>query len=217
MAKRLTLLRLYLEENSMNKSNIITNIYVDQQNGNDWHSGTTDNYSSDSGPVKTLEKALSYVNDLRTGNCMQPITIKIMGDEYILDKEINIHNDYITIESYAEKKVTIKGAKRIDGFEKSSFNGINCVAAKLPDGVIYSDFFVNGKRATLPRYPENGYLYPIDTESKTKRLDDRAEWFIAEKDVFKNISYIDEVTVNFNHYCIYYFFEQERLRNSRKH
>lgn len=186
----------------MNKSNIITNIYVDQQNGNDWHSGTTDNCSVDSGPVKTLEKALDYVDDLRTGNCMQPITIKIMGDEYILDKEIIINNDYITIESYAEKKVKIKGAKRIDGFEKSSFNGIDCIAAKLPDGVICSDVFVNGKRAMLPRYPESGYLYPTDTESKTKQLDDRAEWFVAEKGVFENISHIDEVTVNFNHYWV---------------
>ena len=73
---------------------------------------------------------------------------------------------------------------------------------KLLDGVICSDSFVNGKRALLPRCPENGYLYPTDTESKTKWLYDRAELFVTEKDVFENISHIDEVTVKFNHYWV---------------
>ena len=44
---------------------------------------------------------------------MQPITIKIMDDEYILDKEINIHNDYITIELYAEKRSQSKAQRRL--------------------------------------------------------------------------------------------------------
>ncbi len=188
----------------MKNINSTAKIYVDCVNGNEWYSGISTDIHSDSGPVKTIETALARVRELRVGRCDHPVTISIMGGEYFLDKEINIGRmmSDITIEGHGDKKAVIRGAKKIEGFYEAEMCGVKCLAAKIPEGVIPSDLFVNGKRAVLPRFPEEGFLYPIESESKTKALHDRAEWFIAEKGVFDNLSHPEEVSVNFNHYWV---------------
>ncbi len=185
--------------------NSVTEIYVDPINGHDWFSGITP-IKGDSGPVKTIETALRHITELRDMGCMQPVTIYMMGEEYIVPKTIKIEKNMgnITFESFDEKKTVIRAGGRLENFYETEFNGVKCIAAKVPEEFIPYDLFVNGKRAELTRYPEEGYLYPEETGSKTMQLYDCSDWFIAEeKDrSFFEKSDLEDAVISFNHYWV---------------
>ena len=188
----------------MKNLNSVTELYVDYINGDDWHSGISKN-DGDSGPLKTIEAALARITEQRDIGGMQPTTIYLMSDEYVADKTININKNMgrITIEACGNKKARISAAKRIDNLYETEFNGVDCVAARVDPDIIPSDVFVNSKRAELTRFPETGYIYPIETGSKSVQFSDNSDWLItAEKEQLSEFKHLDEAIVSFNHFWV---------------
>ena len=114
----------------------ITSIYVSQQNGNDGFNGFMPIANADSicgGPLKTIDKALEMVSEMRTANAAQPVRIVIMGDYYVpytLTISGNIAD--VEFESYSESRARIIGGVKLDGADSNVSYDLS-YAAKLQE------------------------------------------------------------------------------------
>lgn len=205
----------------MINSHNATTIYVSQKNGNDKETGFyPQSDEKRNGPVKTIERALEYVRQMRFFGACQPVTIKVMDEEYRIDKPIIIdgaktesiipelpEGDFnVTIEPY--KKTLISGGLRITGFKRDVFNGVECFSADVPevnDGLWFTDFYVNGKRASFTHYPKSGKLRPVSVDNNDTALHTHSKWFIADKkdlEAIKDFRNFNDCFISYNHYWI---------------
>lgn len=189
-------------------------IYVSQTHGRDDQminglAPLADRFGN--GPFKTLERALEAVHMQRVSGNLRPMTIALTED-YFLSKLLNIDSRYhgLTLESYGARRKLLGGI-RITDWKKDVFNGVDCLSAQLPpkaDGTNwdFTDLIVNGKMASITRYPKEGMLNAVDTE-----FNDRHEvlgqwasskWFEANKKDLQDIENIEDAIVNFYHYWI---------------
>ncbi len=201
----------------------VSTLYVSNEFGHDDNFGMhyqTDCYAQ--GPFKTLDRALKFVSGMRMAGYMQPVTIKIMDDEYPLTAPLSIgqFQTYafngnakvfdVTIESFDNnKKSLISGGKRITGFKSDNLNGIDCFSVEIPevkDGSwSFNDLYVDGIPAKHSRYPEQGFLLPerVEVEAEIGVLRTHSKWFIAkEGDIPNSITDIKGATVRFSHYWL---------------
>ncbi len=196
----------------------VCTLYVSKEFGHESYTGV--HYENDSflnGPLPSIEQALGKVAQMRRAEYLQPVTIKLMDDEYALDKTVNIgdlyqgflfdytRQNHITIEPMGDKKVRIVGGKRLTGFQKDTFNGKECYSLyidEVKNGLwSFRDLYINGRFANRTRYPQNGFLYPEAVENKGFRV--RSGWFIArEGDLPSNCGTLDDVTIVFCHYWL---------------
>ena len=75
----------------MKNFSCITTLYVSEKIGHDDNSGVyykVEDYGN--GPFKTLGRALRFACGMRVAGYMQPVTIKLMDDEYDLTSPIEI-------------------------------------------------------------------------------------------------------------------------------
>lgn len=184
--------------------------YVSQKNGDPRNSGFTQGSDHNgNGPLQSLEQALEKVKELRRGGMNQPVSIQIMDETYFLDKTVQIDETVsaVTLEPCGTKSVTVSGGKKITGFQKSVFRGIDCFAAFIPEvkegNWAFTDLYVDGKRADLTRYPEKGFLVPQEVEIEGGELFDGSKWFIPKEGDFPDSIYQPEdMLVSFTHYWI---------------
>ena len=182
--------------------------YVSPSTGNNRLNGmlpVADGYGN--GPFQTLERAFRAVSDLRVTGVKRPITIALTED-YYLNAPIVIPADInaVTLESYGTRRRLIGGI-RIDGWKHDTFNGVPCLSAVLPpkhDGTRWdvTDLFVNGKRADATRYPKEGTLRALDTETNSRVLFAPSKWFIADKKDLEQVEGITDAIVNFYHWWV---------------
>ena len=99
----------------------VSTIYLSQSEGDDFFSGfNPTRMPGGGGPVKTIDRVLDILWNMRACGVLQPITIKIMGD-YYLDSPIKIGSEYasssfeqgyelknITFESFGKEKSKIR-------------------------------------------------------------------------------------------------------------
>ena len=160
------------------------------------------------GPFFSFEEALTAVNEIRGGGALQPLTIKIVGGEYFLKAPVSIvyPASNLTLEPYKGEEVTLNGGRKITGFEKTTFNGVACLGAYVEDVKKgewnFTDLYVNGKRAKLSRYPENGFFKIVEAEDKGEGLYDFSKWFIAKKEDLNPVENIEDCILSFCHYWI---------------
>ena len=158
----------------------INTLYVSTEFGNDQFSGCYKNVVNNyDGPCKTIDYALKKIGQMRRAGYVQPISLKLLDDEYFLDDTLTIGltktypfqnciPNEVTLEPYGNKKVSFYGGKKIDNFKPDVFNGKKCLSAEI-DGVkegkvYFDDFFVNGKYLPQTRLPKTGYLIPESVE-----------------------------------------------------
>ena len=190
-----------------NLENICT-LYVSQQFGNDENNGFCANCENGtSGPFKTLEKAILKVSDMRDKGFIQPVSIKITDGVYNITKPVVIDERVysVTIEPYASTEIC--GGIEIDNFNECEYNGIKCLCADLThlENMDFSDFYVNGKPASVTVYPETGVLNPKDVENNTDDFYLGSKWFIAKDEdfeVIKNFKTIEDAYISYYHYWI---------------
>ena len=147
----------------MSYINSNSTIYVSQAEGCDGYDGFSPYPSvNGAGPLKTLEYAIELVKKMRSDGWDKPITIALT-DDYYLDYPIFLDGiKLVTLESFGKRRRII-GGKRIDGWERGSFNGVPCFCATVPDkengeGWIFTDLFICGERAKPTRFPKEGML-----------------------------------------------------------
>lgn len=188
----------------------VSELFLSAQYGSDNNMGLKkqeDGFGN--GPVKTFERVFALISDLRKGGMQQPITVRILDDTVCLNETVHIDGRVhdLTIKPADEKKrVVITGSKRITGFYETKWNGCRCFAAKLPEVKeekwSFTDLYVDGQRAELPRYPEKGYLIPKEVEVKSTKWDDGSQWFIAQEHDLDNIENITECYLGFTHFWV---------------
>lgn len=192
-----------------NFSNVST-LYVSTKNGSSKNAGflPVSNGLGD-GPVKTLEQALAKVQELRQAGMMQPLSVQLMDSCYFLEKTILIHEEIsdITIEPFGGQSVTLVGGRPITEFKKSVFRGTECFAAQVPQAAdgswTFTDLYVDGLRADLTRWPEEGVLIPEQVEPQPQELWNGSKWFVAKEGDFpKDIYRPEDMLVSFTHYWI---------------
>lgn len=188
--------------------NNLSSFYVSQTNGNDTYNGFYEKHiNGQAGPFKTLEKAILTVSDMRKQGYLQPVSIRITDEVYCINNPVVISDDLcdVTIEPYTH--TTICGAIEINNFVSDRFNGIKCVSADISNLDIppFSDFYIDGKPATITRYPEEGTLSPVEVEQHTSDFFLGSKWFIAKDEDFEVINRfknIEDAYISFYHYWI---------------
>lgn len=183
-------------------------LYVSQVFGDDSANGLAhkaDKYGN--APFKTVEKAVSVIRELRARGLERPMTISIVGDYYAL-APISLRGlEHVTVEGLANSRVI--GGIKVENWQKDIFNGVDCFSARLPqreDGKAwdFTDFYVNGKRAKVTRYPKEGTLRLIDTEEYFDRpypprhdLLEGSYWFLVKREDLEGIDNITDASINY--------------------
>lgn len=188
----------------------IATFYVSQTLGNDNASGFApfaDKYGN--APLKTIDKAIEIIKAQRANGLLRPMTVSIVGDYYI-NKPIVIEDvNAVTLEPYS-KKGRIIGGVRIDGWKKGEYNNVDCLCANLPEGTPdFTDFYVNGRRAAVTRYPANGTLRIINSEKCVENPDlasqdtfTPSKWFLLDPKDMECVENILDATINYYHYWV---------------
>ncbi len=194
-------------------------IYLSQENGSDGNTGFAPvSNTRGEGPVKTMARVTELLRTMRAGGVLQPVTVKIMGDYYLEEpiapgfetakaffgKQHRMCG--VTYESYGEKRARIIGGRKLTGFRQDMFNGTPCISLFIPEvkngSWVFSDLYVNGKRAESTRYPEEGTLQAVTTEFPNSGFGAGSRWFIARKEDLAGVEDIDNAIVSFYHYWI---------------
>ncbi len=194
----------------MIKPHNVTTIYVSQEHGTDWETGFLPiSDERKNGPLETIEYALECVKQLRAFGAMQPITIKILDEEYYLKKPIIIGNEIQNITIEPNTKTLISGGIRINNFKRDVYNGVDCFSAFIPEvaesGLWFTDLYVDNCHARFTHYPKEGTLKPFSVDNNDTALSTHSKWFIADKkdlEEIKNFKNFDDCFISYNHYWV---------------
>lgn len=183
----------------------LSTIFVSQKFGNDSANGlspVTDAYGN--APLRSIERALSIIRELRKAGVERPLTLSLV-DDYYLTSQINISEKRLTVESFGKKKRIIGGI-RIGGWKHGEYNGAACLCAAVPDGLDFTDLFVNGERARVTRYPKDGLLKIADCDDPKPTgdgiFDHSSTWFRLIPEDISKVGDLTGATANYFHYWI---------------
>ena len=121
-------------------------VYLSQETGDDHYSGFSPVAANGgAGPVRTMGRVMDLLWNMRACGVLQPITVKIMGD-YYLDASIDVGFEYanaffskdhkmknVTFESFGKTRSRIIGGKRLTGFARDTFHGVECISLYIPE------------------------------------------------------------------------------------
>lgn len=198
----------------MYKSNVITTIFISQADGDDTCNGfAASNDGCGNAPLRSIEKAIEIIRKMRDSGIDDPICVSVVGD-YFISEPIVVRDVCGVIFEPFGGKGRIIGGIRICDWERSSFNGVECLRAVLPqnaDGALwdFTDLFVNGKRASVTRYPKVGALEIVDTEEYSGEeyvpehgMWGSSRWLIVKPEDLTDVENIADAIINYNHWWI---------------
>ena len=125
----------------------VSTIFVSQSVGCDGASGLSPTESAVGAPIRTLDRALALVREMREGGVKRPLSIALC-DDYLLSRPLKIEGvERLTLSSSGERR-SILGGLRVDGWVRDEFRGVSCLSAPIPtsDGkmIEMTDLFVSG-------------------------------------------------------------------------
>ena len=158
----------------------------------------------------SLKQVFNEIVELRRSGVNQPMTVRLAEGEYFCDRAIEIDNKLtaITVEPYGNAKVVISGGKKLDGFQKSVFNGVDCFALFIPEvkegSWKFTDLYVDDLRAKLTRFPETGEFALLDCENTDGELFSSSKWITVNPDDIACISdkSLENAVISYCHYWI---------------
>ncbi|MBO4219357.1 MAG: right-handed parallel beta-helix repeat-containing protein [Clostridia bacterium] len=183
--------------------NEITSLFVSPLGGSET-SGTERGPCASGSPFPSLRSAFEFVKELRRSGICQPISIRLADGLYCLDSTLLLGPGLngITVEPDRGGNARIIGGVKIDGWRWDEYNGAKCLSAPVCGLSDFSDFFVNGRRARMTRYPENGWLYAEDVENRSLEPFSSSKWFIAREGDFRDFRNIDRIQISFCHFWV---------------
>lgn len=162
--------------------------------------------------VTSIEEAVRVCCDLRRSGVRQPITVYLEKGVYEVPCTLEFTNGIsdVTFASLSQnaEDVVISGGTKVNGFEPGTLNGRECVKVFLPEvkegKLSFSDLYVNGERASVSRFPQEGYFKFAEAENKGIYLDDISKWVrLNPEDVQElSIEEIKNATLTYLHYWI---------------
>ena len=181
--------------------NEITSLFVSPNSGSE--TGGTERRPGASGsPFPSLRSAFAFVKELRRSGISQPISVRLDDGLYFLDSTLCLGPGLngITVEPDRGGNVRIIGGRQIKDWNWDRYNGARCLSAHVGDLPDFSDFFVNGSRAKMTRYPETGWLYAEDVENRCLEPFSSSKWFTAREGDFRDFKNIDRIQISFCHF-----------------
>ncbi|MDX1284164.1 MAG: DUF1565 domain-containing protein [Draconibacterium sp.] len=130
---------------------IAEDLYV-SPNGNDNNPGTKEK------PLFTIEKAIKEVAKQSTDDCIIWLadgTYHIEKPLVFIAKELGAKKRQIHIKTIQGANPIISGGRQVTEWEK---NELGIWEAKINSGESFRELFVEDKRATRARFPNEGYL-----------------------------------------------------------
>ncbi len=181
-----------------------TSVFVSQTSGKREYNGL-----SAETPLDSIEAALQVVSEVRALGRKQPISIRVLDEEYFAKAPIVIDESISDVVLEPHTSTRISGGMRIENFAADTFNGVACLSAQAP-GVKEGDFwftdlYVNDKAAAFTRYPDNDFLYAKDVENHGTNLHEHSKWFIAaaeDLNIIKDFRNFGDCFISYNHYWI---------------
>lgn len=145
----------------------------------------------------TVGEALGYVRTLRQNGYTEPVTVRFNGGDYYMEEPVVIDETVpdLTVEA-GENGARLIGGVRIDGFEWDEFNGVKCLSASVGDAE-FSDLYVNGLRASMTRYPHEGFLQMGEVENTESGLFDVSKSFTAAEGDIGEFRSMDRILVSY--------------------
>ena len=142
------------------KSSCTDRIYHIAPNGNDVNPGTV------SKPFRTIQHAQQSVRTLVANGLNTNVTLFLHKGIYRITSPVmfdvrdsGTEKHHITWSAYNSKTVIISGGREIKGWKKLSNGNWQVSLPKVKSGEWnFRELFVNGKRATRARFPNDGYL-----------------------------------------------------------
>ena len=198
----------------MLKRDVVATIFVSEAIGNDANSGLS--YAPDSqgnAPVRTIERALEIIREMRDSGVENPLYISVIGDYHVSEPIVIKDISRVTLEPFGSKGRIIGGIK-VEGFESAEFNGVSCLSARLPlkaDGSLwdFTDLYVNGQRASVTRYPKADLLEIVNSEEYSGNeyvpehgMWGSSKWIIVKPCDLAPVENIEDATINYNHWWI---------------
>lgn len=179
-------------------------LFVHQTEGRNDRSGLYPTVTSTGdGPLASIELALDRIREMRRTGHRQPVTLRLLGDSYYLEKTLQLDEALGALTIDAEKPdFLLSGGTRITGFVPDTFNGVTCVSADLPavrSGWRFIDLYIDQRRATVSRYPAEGCLYAESVENEGRDLADHSKWFIARPGDLDGVTVKKGTQLGFTH------------------
>lgn len=122
----------------------------------------------DDGPFRTIQRARDAVRRLKSendGKLPQPVTVFIRGGTYHMEKPLTLSpqdsgsEEYpVTYAGYEDENPVISGGHRVTGWKKASDGQEELWVAPAPVDITIRQLWVNGRRCTRARHPNQGYL-----------------------------------------------------------
>ena len=153
------------------------------------------------GDYASLTDALDAVRELRASGDMTQRVIRLADGDWFLEETVVIDEGIpnLTIESNGGARLI--GGYRVTDFEWDEFNGVKCLSAPVRNGD-FTDFYVNGERASLTRCPTEGFLYTEDIENHGGELGSSSKWFTAAEGDIRDFRNFERIQITFLHYWI---------------
>lgn len=150
--------------------------------------------------IGTIGEALARIREERAGGDRAPFKVLLpagvyeCGEPLVFDAALSD----VTIEALGDGEAALAGGYRVTGFVRDTFNGADCLSAPVRD-TGFTDFYVNDRRASMTRYPADGFLYMEDCQNHDPGRDEGSSWFIAEEGALDGIPSFDGVQLSFCH------------------
>lgn len=148
--------------------------------GNDAWSGTraAPGWWRSDGPFATVPRAVQAAREWKQKNQGTGAPgIMLRGGLYFLEKPLVLtpEDSGLKLAAYKGEQPVLSGGRRIEGWKEVDISGRRLWVADVPDAKNgkwnFRELWVNGRRATRARYPNQGYL-------KVAELPDRTpDWF----------------------------------------
>lgn len=131
--------------------------------------GDNANPGTAAAPVATIDQARLLVRSARQGGDVADITVTIHGGEYLLDKPLRFDADDAapsgSVTTYAAApgaKVLISGGRSIDDWRREGDLFTTTIPAVRDGQWRLRELFVNGRRATRARAPNDGIYRVVE-------------------------------------------------------
>jgi len=147
---------------------LIVYVSPNGSNKNDGRLPDTSTENDGSGPLGTLEQAISLLSQMKNDAYLPShVEIQLRGGRYEIDKPITLTHELsfpVTVTAFKKEIPIIDGGVQINNWKQSTVNGVDLWEADLPDvknGLWhFRSLYVNGSRRERPRLPKKG-LYRI--------------------------------------------------------
>lgn len=122
--------------------------------------------SGGGGPLATFDAARDAVRRLRdgSGRLPAPVEVVVAGGTYFLPRTLELDpcdsgtsECPVTFRAAQGEQPVLSGGQPITGWREAEFLGRPCWAASVEAGWDFTQLFVDGRRRSRPRLPEQGY------------------------------------------------------------